>query len=44
VILRRASIAPVIVGIAFSDSFGVRKRCAGSFCSSKLQKANQTAQ
>ena len=31
VILRRASIAPVMVGIAFSSSSGVRKRCAGSF-------------
>jgi hypothetical protein len=27
VILRRASIAPVILGIAFRSSFGVRKRC-----------------
>ena len=32
-ILRRASIAPTIVGIAFSSSFGVWKRCAGSFSS-----------
>ena len=31
VILRRASIAPVIVGIAFSSSVGLWKRCAGSF-------------
>jgi hypothetical protein len=28
---RRASITPVIVGIAFSSLFGVRKHCAGSF-------------
>ena len=31
VIPRRASIAPVIVGIAFSSSSGVWNRCAGSF-------------
>jgi hypothetical protein len=31
VILRRVSIAPIIVGTAFSNSFGVWKRCAGSF-------------
>jgi len=31
VILCRVSMAPVILGIAFSSSFGVRKRCTGSF-------------
>ena len=31
VIPRRASIAPVIVGIALSSSSGVWNRCAGSF-------------